>query len=115
MGSITVGGQETATNTDVLNGTRLVTVGVGKVVVECSASDYIAANHYTVSLTLPGGNAPWLDVPVPQGQLTAGTTGILDDRLLLLGSFMVTREGHVTLSFTEVGDTEVSWRVTSIT
>jgi len=110
---ITVADEETATNADVLNGTRLVTVGLGSVKIECQASDNIAANHYTASLTLPSGEAPWLDVLVPGGS-TAGLTGIIDDRTAMIGIFPITKEGHITLSFTETGDTEVFWRVTSM-
>lgn len=114
MGSITVSGFEAATNTDVLNGTRLVTVGVGKIKVEMIAADNVAANSYTASLTLPDGDAPLLDVLVPGG-LTAGLAGVMDERLALIGIYDITKDGHVTLSFTETGDTEVYWRVTNIT
>lgn len=115
MGQITVSGLEAATNTDVLNGTRLVTCGVGKIKVEVGASDNVAANSYTCSLTLPDGDAPWLDVLVPQGGATAGVAGVMDDRLAMVGVFDITKDGHVTLSFTETGDTEVYWRVTNLT
>lgn len=114
MGAITVSGFEAASNTDVLNGTRLVTVGRGKVKVECISADNVAANNYTASLTLPDGDAPWLDVLVPGGG-TAGVAGVMDDRLSLVGIYEVTKDGHVTLSFTETGDTEVYWRVTNLT
>jgi len=110
---ITVSGLEIATNADVLNGTRLVTVGLGSVKIEVQAADNIAANHYTTSLTLPSGEAPWLDLIVP-GTATAGLTGIIDDRIALIAVFAITKEGHITLSFTEIGDTEVYWRVTSM-
>lgn len=112
MPTVTVNGNEAATNTDVLNGTRLVTVPPGKIIIECVAADNVAANHYTVSLTLPGGQAPWLDILVP-GNATAGLGGVMDDRQSLTASFLNTKEGHVTLSFTETGDTEVFWQVTS--
>lgn len=111
--AITVAGFESATNADVLNGTRLVTMGLGSVKVEVQAADNIAANNFTCSLTLPSGEAPWLDVLVP-GSATAGITGIIDDRLAMIGVYPITKEGHVTLSFVETGDTEVFWRVTSL-
>lgn len=112
MGVITVAGFEAASNTDVLNGTRLVTIEVGRVTVEMQAADNIAANNFTASLTLPDGSAPLLDVLVP-GTATAGLTGILDSRLSYSATFKVTRSGHMTLSFTKTGTTEVFWRVTS--
>lgn len=114
MGAITVSGFETATNTDVMNGTRLVTVGRGVIRIEVIAADNVAANNYVASLTLPDGDAPWLDVLVPGG-VTAGLAGVMDDRLAMVGEYNITKEGHVTLSFTETGDTEVYWRVTNIT
>jgi len=110
---ITVDGFEAASNSDVLNGTRLVTMPAGQVKVEVIAADNVAANHYTCSLTLPGGGAPWLDVLVPGGS-TAGLAGVMDDRLSLSGIFTVYQDGHVTLSCTETGDTEMYWRVTSL-
>jgi len=110
--SVTVTGFEAASNTDVLNGTRLVTIGPGKVKVEVVAADNVAANNYTCSLTLPNGQAPWLNVLVPAG-LTAGLAGVMDERLAMIGVYDNAKEGHVTLSFTETGDTEVFWRVTS--
>lgn len=112
MGVITVTGFEAASNTDVLNGTRLVTIEVGRVTIELQAADNVAANHYTVSLTLPDGSAPLLDVLVPGGA-TAGLAGILDSRLAYSATFKVTKSGHMTLSCVETGDTELFWRVTS--
>jgi len=110
---ITVSGFEAASNADVLNGTRLVTVGVGSIKVEMIAADNVAANNYTCSLTLPDGKAPLLDVLVP-GAETAGLAGVMDERLAMIGIYPITKDGHVTLSFVETGDTEVYWRLTSI-
>lgn len=114
MASITISGFEAATIADAMNGSRLVTVGLGKIIVRAIAADNVAANHYTMSLTLPGGAAPLLDVLVPAGG-TAGLAGVMDDRLAFTGTYMITKEGHVTLSFTETGDTEVYWTVTNVT
>lgn len=109
---ITVSGFEAATNADVLNGTRLLSIPVGQIRVEAQGSDNVAANHFTASLTLPSGEAPWLDVLVPAGEV-AGLAGVIDDRVSLSGVYNITQPGHVTLSFTETGDTEVTWRVTA--
>lgn len=110
---ITVSGFEAATNADVMNGTRLVTVPMGQIKVEIIAADNVAANNYTVSLTLPGGDAPWLNVLVP-GSGTAGLAGVMDERLALAGVYNVIKDGHVTLSVIETGDTECYWRVSSL-
>lgn len=109
---ITVTGFEAATNADVLNGTRLLSVPLGKIRVECQAADNVAANKFVTSLTLPSGEAPWLNVDVPGGA-TAGLAGVIDERRSLSGVYDITAPGHVTLSFTETGDTEVTWRVTA--
>lgn len=110
---ITVTGLESATNADVLANTRLLSVGVGAIKVECQAADAVAANNFTTSLTLPSGEAPWLNVDVPAGEV-AGLAGVIDDRVSLAGIYPITVPGHVTLSFTETGDTEVSWRVSTL-
>lgn len=113
MGIITISGFEAATNADVTANSRLVTVPPGQVKIEIIAADNVAANNYTVSLTLPGGEAPWLDLLVPGGA-TAGLAGVMDDRLSLSGTYNVPEAGHVTLSCTETGDTEMYWRMTSL-
>ncbi len=113
MPVITVAGFEAATNSDVLNGTRLVTIPPGGFKVEVQAADNVAANHYTMSLTLPDGSAPLLDVLVPAGS-AVGLAGVLDSREAYVATFRNVKEGHATLSFTETGDTELFWRVTSI-
>lgn len=112
MGIVTVTGFEAASNNDVLADTRLLSIEVGRVTVEVQAADNVAANHYTMSLTLPDGSAPMLDNLVPAGE-TAGLAGILDSRLAYVATFKNSKAGHMTLSFTEVGDTEVFWRVTA--
>lgn len=110
---ITETGFEAATNADVLANTRLLSVPAGYIKVECQAADNVAANNFVASLTLPDGQAPWLNVLVPGGR-TAGLAGVLDDDLSLSGVYPIYQPGHVTLSFIETGDTEVSWRVTSM-
>lgn len=109
---ITVTGLEAATNADVLANTRLLSIPVGAVRVEVIAADNVAANNYTTSLTLPGGEAPWLNVLVPGGA-TAGLAGVMDERLSMSGLYPVVQAGHLTLSVVETGDTEMMWRVTT--
>lgn len=112
MGPIIVTGFEAATNTDMLQGTRLQSVPAGGVLTfEMQAADNVAANHFTVSIQLPGGDTPMNNVLVP-GSLTAGLAGIIDDRVELLASFPVSQGGHTVFSCVETGDTELTWRVT---
>lgn len=111
-GIIIVSGQETATNTDILQGTRLQNVpSNGVLTFEMQAADNVAANNYAASVQLPSGATPLNGVRVPGG-LTAGLAGILDERVNLTASFQVAQGGHSVFSVVEVGDTEFDWRVT---
>lgn len=112
MGPIILGGFEAASNTDILQGTRLQTVpGPGVLTFEIQAADNVAANNYSVSIQLPGGDTPMNGTPIPGGA-TAGLAGILDERMNLTASFPITQGGHCVFSCVEVGDTEMTWRVT---
>jgi len=112
MGPIILGGFEAASNTDILQGTRLQTVpGPGVLTFEIQAADNVAANNYTVSVQLPGGDTPMNGTPIP-GSATAGLAGILDERMNLTASFPISQGGHCVFSCIEVGDTEMTWRVT---
>jgi len=112
-GIIVIGGQETATNTDILQGTRLQTVPKnGFLLFELAASDNNATDNYTASIQLPNGDTPLNVVPVPQGSATAGVAGILDDRLALRLRFRIGQGGHCVFSCIETNDSEMTWRVT---
>ncbi len=111
-GPIILSAEETASNADILQGTRLQTVpGPGVLTFEMQSADSIAANHYTVSIQLPGGDTPMNGTLIP-GTATAGLTGILDERLNLTASFPIAQGGHCVFSCTETGDTEFMWRLT---
>lgn len=112
MTTIIVAGQEAATNADILQGTRLQSMpGLGILTFEMQASDNVAANNYTVSIQMPGGATPMNGVLVPAGEI-AGLAGVIDDRVKLLASFAIMQGGHCVFSCLEVGDTEMTWRVT---
>ncbi len=111
MALIIVSGQEAATNTDILQGTRLQTIGPGTLTVEVQASDNVAANNFTASLQLANGKTPMNAVRVPAGGAT-GLAGILDSRETLAVTFTILDTGHAVFSCTETGDTELTWRVT---
>lgn len=109
---IILSAQETGSNTDILQGTRLQSVPAGGLLLfEMQASDCIAANQYVVSIQMPGGDTPMNGVLVP-GTASAGLTGIIDDRLCLRASFAIQQGGHCVFSVVETGDTEFMWRVT---
>ncbi len=111
-GMIVLSGQEAATNTDILQGTRLQTMpSAGWVLFELQASDNVAANNYTASIQLPGGDTPLNATLIPAGA-AVGLGGIIDDREALRVRFRVAGGGHTVFSCIETGDTELTWRVT---
>lgn len=116
MAIITEGGQEASDNPDVLNGTRLLTLGPGTVMVECQADKYDATDAMAISLQMPNGATPWNGVPVPAGNDGVGLPGVIDDRTALIGTFIITPgdEGHMVLGFSQVGAGIATWRVTHV-
>ncbi len=111
-GPIILSSQEAATNTDILQGTRLQTVpSNGVLTFELQASDNDATNNFTVSVQLPDGDTPMTDVRIPCGN-TSGLAGVLDERTNLTVSFPIEQGGHPVFSAAETGDTELTWRVT---
>lgn len=109
---ITVTGREAATNPNLLADSRLVTIPAGQVKIELCADLNTAAANYTVSVTLPGGGTPWLDVIVPGSN--PSIVGSMDDRQTLAGIFDVPESGNLVLSVVETGTTLLDWRVTSL-
>ncbi len=111
-GIIVESGLEAATNTDILQGTRLQTVPtMGTMLFLLAASDNNATDNYTVSIQLPDGRTPLNGVLIPQGQLTAGVVGILQSDFMLAYEARVNQGGHTVFSCTETGDSELFWRI----
>ncbi len=111
MGPIILSDIESATNSDILQGTRLQTVPAGGVITfELQAENSDATNFYTVSVQMPNGDTPLNNVRVP------GTSpvdaGIIDERQNLTVSFPIMQGGHCVFSCTETGITSMAWRVT---
>lgn len=98
-----------ATNTDVLNGTRLNSIPYnGTLTLDFSANLNNATNRYTLTIQKPDG-----DVPV-DAQEVLGTNpaldGVLDERTLMRFTFLATQGGHFTISLTESGTAIATWR-----
>ncbi len=111
-GVIILSGQEAASNTDILQGTRLQTVPqAGILTFEMQASDNDATNNYTVSVQMPGGDTPMNATRITSGNST-GLAGVIDERTDLQASFAIDQGGHCVFSCTETGDAELTWRVT---
>ena len=109
---IIISGQESADNTDILQGTRLQTVPAGGFLTfELQASDNDATNNYTASVQMPSGDTPMNAVRIPCGN-TSGLAGVIDSRACLTATFPIAQGGHTVFSVDETGDAELSWRVT---
>jgi len=111
MGPIILSSVEAATNSDILQGTRLQTVPAGGVLTfELQSSDNVAANNFAVSIQMPNGDTPMNNTRVPG---TAGSgSGIIDERQNLTVTFPIMQGGHCVFSATETGSAVLSWRVT---
>lgn len=112
MTPIILSGQEAASNSDILQGTRLQTVPAGGFLTfELQASDNDATNNMTVSVQMPGGATPMNATRIPVGN-TSGLAGVIDERTNLTATFPIEQGGHCVFSCTETGDTELTWRIT---
>ena len=111
MGPIILSGVESATNSDILQGTRLQTVPAGGVLtfeLQSSAND--AGNFFAVSIQMPNGDTPLNNVRVPA--CNPSSLGVIDERQNLTVSFPITQGGHCVFSANETGASGVTWRVT---
>ena len=111
MGPIILSGQETATNADILQGTRLQTVPAGGVLTfELQSEENNSSNNYAVSVQMPNGDTPLNNVRVPA--CNPALAGVIDERQNLTVSFPIMQGGHCVFSATETGATAMTWRVT---
>lgn len=110
-GLIVLSDREAASNTDILQGTRLQTVPSGGYLrFEMQADIADATNNFVASIQLPDGATPLNGVAVP------GTTptdiGIIDERQKIDVTFAIAQGGHCVFSVVETGAAQFSWRVT---
>lgn len=111
MGPIILSSLESASNSDILQGTRLQTVPAGGMLTfELQATLNDSSHNYTVSVQMPNGDTPLNNVRVPG--TTPVDTGIIDERQNLTVSFPIMQGGHCVFSCVETGDTSMAWRVT---
>ena len=111
MGPIILSSVEEATNSDILQGTRLQTVPAGGVLTfELQANTNTSGANYTVSVQMPNGDTPLNNVRVPACNPSLG--GVIDERQNLTVSFPIMQGGHCVFSCTETGSTSLAWRVT---
>ena len=111
MGPIILSGVEAASNSDILQGTRLQTVPAGGVLTfELQGYVNNPGNYNTVSVQMPNGDTPLNNVRAPGSN--PALDGIIDERQNLTVSFPISQGGHCVFSCEEVGATVLSWRVT---
>ncbi len=106
-------GFEAATNTDILNDTRLSSIPYGgQLTIQCLANLNNATNTFAITIQLPDGKVPVDSQRVSAGQEVEGALGgQLDNRLLDQWTFPAAQGGHFTISFTETGTAVLTWRV----
>ncbi len=106
-------GFEAASNTDILNDTRLSSIPYGgQLTIQALANLNNATNRFTITIQLPDGKVPVDGQRVSAGQEVEGALGgQLDSRLLDQWTFPAAQGGHFTVSFTETGTAVVTWRV----
>jgi len=99
----------TATNTDVLNGTRLNAIPYnGTMTFDFLADLNNATNNWSLIIQLPNGDVPVDAQPVPGSN--PALDGVLDERQLLRFTFPATVGGHFVVSLTETGVAIAMWR-----
>jgi len=111
MGPIIISSIESATNADILQGTRLQTVPAGGVLTfELQANNATAASFHEVSVQMPNGDTPLNSVRVPG--CNPALEGVIDERQNLTVSFPIMQGGHCVFSTAETGTSILTWRVT---
>jgi len=110
-GVIVLSDLETATNTDILQGTRLQTVPAGGFLTfEMQADENVAISFMNASIQMPNGDTPLNGVRVPADN--PALTGVIDDRQKLMITLPIAQGGHTVFSADQTGGSNLSWRVT---
>ena len=111
-GVIVLSDQISASNSDVLQGTRLQTVPQGGFLTfEFSAEECSASNKAVVSVQMPNGDTPLNEVLIPFNAYDAAN-GVLHAQSKMQITLPVQQGGHAVVSVTETGTTVVTFRIT---
>jgi len=111
-GVIVLSDQISASNSDVLQGTRLQTVPQGGFLTfEFSAEECSSANKAVVSVQMPNGDTPLNEVLIPFNAYDAAN-GVLHAQSKMQITLPVQQGGHAVVSITETGTTVVTFRIT---
>lgn len=99
-----------ASNTDILNSTRLQTVPHGgSLTFEFSSNLADATNNYTLSIQMPNGDTPLNDILIPGSN--PSLAGVLDERTKLMITLPIQQGGHAVVSVTETGAALLIYRI----
>lgn len=110
-GTIILSDQEAASNSDILQGTRLQNApSRGILTFQMTATVAVkGTNAHLVSVQLPNGQNPVNGVLATAGDVT--TEGVLNDRTTVQFSFPVAQGGHVVFSTVLTGVSVLTWRI----
>jgi len=101
-----------ATNSDLLNNTRLSAIPYnGQLIIQCQANLGNATNRYQITIQLPNGEVPVDSQWVAAGQEGDALGGQLDTRYLDMWTYQAPQGGHFTISLTETGTAIATYRV----
>ncbi len=109
MADILITGNEVASNTNLLSGTRLETIPAGAAFLHfrCSADLNDATNNYGLTIELPLGGIPIDGQRVPANG--DGADGVLDERTLLQWTWPALPGGRFIISVVETGAAVFTW------
>jgi len=109
VADILITGNEAATNTNLLTGTRLETIPAGARFLHfrCSADLNDASNNYALTIELPLGTIPVDAQRVPANG--DGADGVLDERTLLQWTWPAVPGGRFIIAVTETGTAVFTW------
>ena len=109
MADILVTGNEVASNTNLLTGTRLETIPAGAAFLHfrCSVDLNDASNNYALTIELPLGTIPVDGQRVPAN--AQGADGVLDERTLLQWTWPALPGGRFIISVVESGTAVFTW------
>lgn len=109
MADILVTGNEVASNTNLLSGSRLETIPAYARFLHfrCSADLNDASNNYSLTIELPNGVIPVDGQRVPA--TNPALAGVLDERTLLQWTWAAIPGGRFIISITETGTAVFTW------
>jgi len=109
VADIMIMGNEIASNSNLLTGSRLETIpgGASTLHFRCSADLNDAANNAALTIELPHGGIPVDGQRVPANAQALG--GVLDERTLMQWTWAATPGGRFLISIVETGTVEFTW------